>query len=101
MIDNDTKKATGTFQDSTPNLLNPLKLREQADRQGYLFFKGLLNVGRIEALRAQILHLIGKRGLLDRSYPEDAAIADADAVRALDSATFLGMGVPFDLYREV
>ncbi len=89
------------FKDSTDLLLSPVKLKARAEKEGYLFFKGLLDGGNLSEVRNQILKLLDKRNLLDRIFPFNNGIGDFDAINQLDIASFNGYGIPFDLYMEI
>lgn len=101
MKDNAKKPATKQFEDSTPLLSDPKKLRAKAKKEGYLFFRALLDADKLLQVRLQILELLQKRNLLDRNYPIMEGIAEPNAVNSLPDDSVRGFGVPADLYREV
>jgi hypothetical protein len=52
------------MKDATPLLDDPEALREQGRKDGFLFFKGLLDPKPIWALRQQILEICAWHGIL-------------------------------------
>ena len=66
-----------SFKDATPLLDDPQALRAQADVDGYLFFKGLLDPTPIWSLRHQILEICAKHGFLEPGVPIEKAQARA------------------------
>lgn len=101
--DANKRKPSKTFQDATPYLNDPQGLREKAEREGYLFFKGLVPRAVVLEVRRQILSILDKRGYLDRSYPLLDGVTDPDAIHRLsaEDVAWNGVGVPEDVYREV
>lgn len=93
--------ATKSFQDATPLLADPQALRKQAEEQGYLYFKQLLNPQKLTEVRLKILEILNRRGLLDAQQPIEAGIADVKAINALDEEMAKMFGVPNDLYGEI
>ncbi|MFN5929112.1 MAG: phytanoyl-CoA dioxygenase, partial [Roseiflexaceae bacterium] len=59
------------FVDATPLLSDPIALRAQAQRDGYLFFKQLLPKSDVQTLRTELLQLLAKRGWLRSDVPLD------------------------------
>jgi hypothetical protein len=57
------------FEESTPLLNTPDKLRERAQKEGYLFFKKLIPREAVLALRHDVLEVCKKHGFLDESAP--------------------------------
>ena len=53
-----------TFEDATSLLDNPDALRRQAEKDGYLYFRGLLDADRLGDLRRQIMTLCAQHGWL-------------------------------------
>ena len=49
------------FEDSTPVLDRPEELRARADRDGYLFFRGLLPAEDVLEVRRQLLGIMVKQ----------------------------------------
>ena len=101
--DNDKKPVTATFEDAAPLLSDPEALRARAERDGLLFFRGLLEPETVLGLRRAILDILDRHGLLDRNEPLLEGIADRDAVSRMPSEEVHanGVGVGFDLYEEV
>jgi hypothetical protein len=99
--DNNMRKPTRRFTDSTPLLENPEQLRELAEQNGYLFFRGLLPKERILKLRRQLLEILEKRGLLDTSYDILEGKADMDAIAKLEVTDTKGTGLPNEIYFEI
>lgn len=68
-MDNAKKPATRAYADCTPLLDAPKKLRAQADRDGFLFFRNALPKDKLLETRKRILQVLDKYGLLDRETP--------------------------------
>ncbi|MFN5677282.1 MAG: phytanoyl-CoA dioxygenase, partial [Roseiflexaceae bacterium] len=56
------------FVDATPLLSDPIALRAQAQRDGYLFFKQLVPKADVQRLRDVMLGTIQAHGWLDTRY---------------------------------
>lgn len=102
-MDPAVRPATRVFEDATPLLEDAHALQAKADQDGYLYFKGLLDRGKVLELRRQILALLDEQGYLDRTRPLIEGIADREAVDRLseDDANWNGVGVPIDVYRQI
>lgn len=100
-IDNAIKPATKEFQDITPLLAHPNELRAQAEKDGYLFFRGLIPQENLSKLRLQILDILHKSNLLDPNRELSEGIADVEAVNKLPAESIRGYGFPVDLYMEI
>jgi hypothetical protein len=61
---------TRPLEDSTPLIENPTQLRRQADRDGFVFFRGLVPDHLVLTLRRKILDYASLVGWLD---PDDEA----------------------------
>ncbi len=57
------------FEESTVLLNEPKKLRERAEKEGYLFFKNLLPKEAVMALRKDVLEVCKKHGFLAENTP--------------------------------
>ncbi|MBB6671450.1 phytanoyl-CoA dioxygenase family protein [Cohnella nanjingensis] len=103
MLDNDKKPISGQFVDSTPILENPAQLRERAQEDGMLFFKGLIPQERVLSLRLDILGSLGKYGVLNNRYPTMEAMADVEAINRYDAdkLQWNGVGVTLEMYRDI
>lgn len=88
------------FQDATPLLDQPEKLREQADKDGFLFFRGLLQADKLLALRREMLEILNARDLLDRSCDLMDGIGDLEAIDAL-TLDRSDVGVTGEIYLEI
>ena len=67
------------FQDATPYLEKPEKLRAFANEKGYLFFKGLLPENDVLNLRKQIITIVQTYGWLAPKTPPLLGLAAPDA----------------------
>lgn len=103
MMDPTGLQPTRTFEDATPLLTDSAALRARAEEQGYLFFRGLLNPGRLLELRRQILSLYRQADLLDEARDFMEGVSDPDKVdRYVDNENLPEGGEPFlDLYWQV
>jgi ectoine hydroxylase-related dioxygenase (phytanoyl-CoA dioxygenase family) len=101
MIDTAKKSATKEFQDSSLLLHDPTELRARAEKDGYLFFRGLFSTEKLSLLRLQILEILQRWNLLDRSQALMAGIADVEAVNKLSDESVQGYGFPVELYLEI
>jgi len=101
--DNDLDPIAGVFPDSAPLLGDPEALRERAEKDGMLYFKGLIPREDILKVRMDILRLLEKRGLTDSRHELAEGMADAEAVDRLPAQELAwnGVGVTFEVYREV
>jgi ectoine hydroxylase-related dioxygenase (phytanoyl-CoA dioxygenase family) len=63
------------FVDSTDILSSPGDLRQQARRQGYLFFRSLIPPDPLSTLRRRILEVCARHGFLAEGAPLEAGIA--------------------------
>ncbi|MBK36786.1 MAG: phytanoil-CoA alpha hydroxylase [Gemmatimonadetes bacterium] len=64
------------FLDSTDALDDSAELRARAERDGYLYLRGLLPVETIEHLRLQILAIANDAGWVSSEHPLEQAVAD-------------------------
>lgn len=72
------------FEDATPLLSDPAALRDQADRDGYLFFKKLLPADVVLDLRRQLLGVLDEFGWLQKDPGPALGLADPLAVAGLE-----------------
>jgi ectoine hydroxylase-related dioxygenase (phytanoyl-CoA dioxygenase family) len=63
------------FEDAAPHRANPERLRALAERDGFLFVRGLVPEDLVEALRARVLEYASSVGWLDPQAPVEAARA--------------------------
>jgi len=87
------------FRDATSLLNDPIALRAQAERDGYLFFKQLLPKSDVQTLRTELLTLLATRGWLRNDLPLDDARVNPTAVADLES--WGGTGISEEAYREL
>lgn len=101
--DNDKRPVTGEFEDASSLLGDQQALRAQAERDGLLFFRGLLEPEPVLDLRRAILKILDRHALLDRSYPLVEGVANCAAVNRIppEKIHANGVGVGFDIYEEV
>lgn len=101
--DNDKKQITGTFKDSTSLLGKPEELRQRAEDEGMLFFRGLIPKEDILKVRMDIMQILNKYGLIDKNYDLIAGMADVEAVNrySIEELSWNGVGVTQDMYREI
>ena len=64
------------FLDSTDVVNDALELRERAERDGYLFIRGLIPIEVLESLRIQFLEIARNAGWVKKDAPLEDAIAD-------------------------
>jgi len=102
-MDNDKKPITQELEDSTPLLNNPIALREKANKDGLLFFRGLLKRESVMQLREQILTIVSNHGLLDPERPLMEGIANIAAIDrySAEELAWNGVGVPMAIYKEI
>ena len=101
IVDAAKRPATQQFKDSTPLLLQPKELRARAEKDGYLFFRGLFNTDKLLLLRKQILEILQRWNLLDHSQELMAGIADYEEVNKIPDERVRGYGFPSLLYFEI
>jgi hypothetical protein len=78
--------AVGTFTDSTDILGDRTALRERINNDSYLFFRGLVDPSRVEAVRSDVLHALQPLGWLAEGSDADAARPGEVIVRDGDDA---------------
>ncbi|TVX96059.1 phytanoyl-CoA dioxygenase family protein [Cohnella terricola] len=101
--DNNLKPISGSFQDSTPMLKNLAALRERAEADGMLYFKGLIPREDIVRVRLDILEILKKHSLTDPRRELIEGMADLDEVCRYSGQELLwnGVGVTLEIYREI
>lgn len=91
-----------TFEDSTLLLGDGEALRERAERDGYLFFKGLLPRQPLLDLRRDMLQVVDDYGWLDRQAEFMDGVIDKDAIDRVPADDMrTDIGVSGDAYRDV
>ncbi|OQA45289.1 MAG: 1-deoxypentalenic acid 11-beta-hydroxylase [Chloroflexi bacterium ADurb.Bin325] len=87
------------FEDATPLLERPEELRAQADRDGYLFFRGLLPAEDVLEVRRQLMGILVKHKMVrtDRDIME--GWVDQENVRDMES--WGGTGVTREAYYDL
>jgi len=68
------------LEDVTHLLDEPEALRVKAEEEGVLFFKGLLDADKVNALRSQILTICNAQGWIKEGTSPDEAIAEPGAM---------------------
>lgn len=90
------------FEDSGGLLADPSKLQERARRDGYLFFRGLLDRGQVVALRRQALAVLGCHGLLRAGTDELSGELDLSELERIPAEELrLDIGVTGAAYLEL
>ena len=87
------------LDDATPLLADPVRLRGQADRDGYLFFKELLPSDIVLELRGQILEIMDRAGWIRRDADLMEGLVDRAGTANLEQ--YCGVGVSRDVYLQV
>lgn len=85
------------FLDSTDVVNDEIELRERAQRDGYLFIRGLLPTEVLESLRLQCLEIASDAGWVKKDTPLADAIADLDSFCVEPQPEY--MGVYFHMYK--
>ena len=85
------------FLDSTDVVNDEIELRERAERDGYLFIRGLLPTDVLENLRLQCLEIARDAGWVQKDTPLKDAIADLDGFCVEPQPEY--MGVYFHMYK--
>lgn len=99
MEDNNLRPPSKTFVDRSSLLQHPEQLREAAERDGYLFFRGLLPRDRVLGLRRQILTVLQSEGLLSPEHDLMDGVCDLEAVAAMPLR--VDVGVSEDIYKRI
>lgn len=91
------------FIDSTDLLNKPEQLRNRAQEEGYLYFKGLLPRELISDLRLQILTICDQYGWLDKNTDVIDGVGNPEAIARLydDENTQRGVGVSLEAYEKI
>ena len=90
------------FVDSTVDLAAPERLTQRMDRDGYLFFRGLIPRAEILDVRRQLMEVIARRGwIAPGSDPMDGIMDPAAVDRSVDDFTcsVIGREGYLDVYR--
>jgi hypothetical protein len=98
--DNNSSPISGAFSDSSPLLGLPEALRERADQDGMLFFKGLIARETVLALRQDVLKILESRGLTDSRYAPIDGMADVEAVNRIPDEEIRWNGVGVTRFRS-
>ncbi len=85
------------FLDSTDIVNDELELRERAQRDGYLFIRGLLPTDVLESLRLQCLEIVHDAGWVKKDTPLEDAIADLKGFCVEPDPKY--MGVYYHMYK--
>ncbi len=90
------------FENSVPLLDHEQLLRERADRDGFLFFRGILPPQPLLELRREITGVLAKHGWLAAGTDAMDGILDPDAVAAVPPAAMRSdVGVSSAIYDDV
>lgn len=91
------------FKNATPLLDDPPALRERAQQDGFLFFRGLLPRAEVMNLRRQFLEILDRHGWLQKGRDLMDGIGDPEAVARIprEEIAFCGVGIPREAYAEV
>ena len=90
------------FVDSMPLLENPAALRTRALEDGYLFFRGLLPIADVLALRAELLAVVERHGWRTPDQDEFGDLIEKTVIDNIgDTEMQLGIGVSTAAYNEV
>jgi hypothetical protein len=91
------------YQDATPLLGDPVALRAEAEREGVLFFKGLLPRETVLALRRQVLEIIAGLGWLRPGSDPQSGLVDRDVLDKLtrEQVESFHEGIPLEAYHAI
>lgn len=90
------------FVDSTDLLADPDALRARGERDGYLFFRGLLDAAAIRPVRADLLGVVASHGWLLPGTDPDDGLLDAEALARVPEAQMrTDIGVSSAAYDDV
>lgn len=94
--------ALSPFEDSTDLLHSPPALRARAKRDGYLYFRGLLDAEPVLELRRQVLGVLDRHGLrADPADPLSGQLAIERLVQLPDADMREDIGVSWQIYFEL
>ena len=79
------------FLDSTDVVNDALELRERAERDGYLFIRGLIPIEVLENLRLQFLEIARDAGWVKTDAPLEDAIADLNSFCVEPEPKYMGV----------
>ncbi len=79
------------FLDSTDVVNDELELRSRAQRDGYLFIRGLLSPDVLESLRLQFLKIACDAGWVRRDAPLEDAVANLDGFCVEPEPEYMGV----------
>ncbi len=90
------------FEDAAPHRGNPEQLRELAERDGFLFVRGLVPEDLVKALRSRVLNYASHIGWLDPHAPvEDARAAPAKRVGYYQDPDWVNLQIHVQTNSEV
>jgi len=90
------------FVDSTPLLADPVALRDQGAKDGFLFFRNFLPIPGIRSLREDMLTIMVRHGFRKPGLDVWDAHLDLDAINTVPETEMrLDIGVSSAVYNEV
>jgi hypothetical protein len=97
-----TVAATPQYEDATPLLGDPEALRAKAARDGFLFFRGLLDEQSVLDVRLAALGVLGRHGLRPDGAPPLSGKLDLERLNAIPAEELrLDIGVTHQQYFEL
>jgi len=92
------------YEDSTPLLAGPDRLRQRIAEDGFLFLRDFIPRELVLELRRRILEIVERNGWMKAGTDIMEGIADRDAIArsaAVESFHAWGTGIPNRVYRDV
>jgi hypothetical protein len=87
--------------DATPLLADPAALRSRAAEDGYLYFKGLLEPGKVLEVRRQMVQTLVRHGYVDAKPGLGRERVIHEAVAAQPKDQVIEQCMTFELYRDI
>jgi hypothetical protein len=93
---------TVPLDDSTPLLADPAALRAKADRDGVLFFRGLLPADEVRRTESQLMSIIAGAGLVAAGSAPETPRVNLDAYDTLmTGGDYMDTGLSRELYLAI